>query len=564
MALSEVIARLGFQLDDAALKKGVAGLDGFMSKLQQMGQIIAGSVVLGAVKNFVGEMTKVGGELIDQSNALGVATDELQRWRHAAKLNGVEAGELGNAFRVLQQRQVDASKGGKESKEAFEKLGVSLKDGNGQFKSADRLLEDVGDGLDGLGSNAEKVAIAQQLLGRSGSKLLPVFKGGADAIRKNLDALDDLGGVLSEETIATLDEAGDAADRFDAAMLGLKASLATAVFPLLASGINKVAEWVGTIKKAAEGTNFWKAALAAVGVVAIGPLIGLLKTLAAAAALPALKFAFLVLVIDDLMTLFAGGESLIGKALDKIFGAGASNTAVKALKGIWSELAEHDWAGAAQAIANAFDSMGEAIVNAVAGQDLDDAISQHMAETGESFGSVLMNGIIAGLEGAFAFIAENVSDPILNAIQSAYTAVADTALELGRQVIDWIVEGLVAGASKIVDAITSPFRDSLPAVRKVWDANSPSREAMKIIQDIGAGAEVGGERAAPSFARAFNAVLPGPQQRAAGNATVQQTNHMQISVGAGGVAGAQLVGRSVGENTRTWLQEAAGALLATG
>ena len=52
---------------------------------------------------------------------------------------------------------------------------------------------EVADGLKGLESDSEKAALAQQLLGRSGADLLPLFKEGSDGIANLQQQARDLG-----------------------------------------------------------------------------------------------------------------------------------------------------------------------------------------------------------------------------------------------------------------------------------------------------------------------------------------------------------------------------------
>jgi hypothetical protein len=75
---------------------------------------------------------------------------------------------------------VDASEGNDEAVKSFAKLGISLSElvnGDGSFKSVDEILPQIADGMQRLGSQAERIDIAQALFGRGGISLVPMLQG---------------------------------------------------------------------------------------------------------------------------------------------------------------------------------------------------------------------------------------------------------------------------------------------------------------------------------------------------------------------------------------------------
>ncbi len=588
MALSEVIAKLGFELDSKPLNQASGQLEDFINKVKGVGKLFAFGVVATGIKGFIQDIVNLGSEIVDQSAALGVSTDALQRWRFAGKLVGVEAGEMSMALRRLQQSAAGSDEAGSDQAKMFENLGVQVKDANGEFKSADILLGDVGAAIDGLGSNAEKTAIATKLFGRAGAKLLPVFKGGKEAIKEALKEIEKVGGLLSGDMLEKMDEMGDATDRLDASWMGFKATMAVQVLPIITEWLNKAAEWGGKFIEWGKASGFFQSALLSLGAVTLGPLIAALGRLGLAIAGPAIKFAVLFVVIDDLRAFFQGGDSLIGRGLDAIFGAGTQNNAREALKGIWAELAEHDWAGAADKLVDALDAAGSKMANskfvqefgkfneeakgmvvgpALHSKGVEDWQRDSKARLGEWW-EEQKAAASAGLDSIFeAYTAFNDKinawiDEQIAIFQRGWDRIVTAAKDAGAAIVDGFVDGLTSGIDKVKGAIDAVFGDDqVGGIKKAWQQHSPSKVAANIGMNIDKGFAQG--LMSGNATAAFNRMVPGPMMR---SASVNQTNNINMPITGvrDPMQAAQMASAGISRQNRTALSDLESALVALG
>jgi hypothetical protein len=163
------------------------------------------------------------GEVAQQ---LGVTTDALQEYRYAGSQAGLATEEVDMALSQLTRRIGEAASGTKAQAEAFEKLGVSVKDANGNIIDAGDAIPQIADALQKIESPAERAAILMDLFGRSGQKLEPLLSGGSKAVNELRDAANRLGIVLSSEQIQKADET---ADKLDAVKQVLQAKIAGVV-----------------------------------------------------------------------------------------------------------------------------------------------------------------------------------------------------------------------------------------------------------------------------------------------------------------------------------------------
>lgn len=349
MALREILAHFGFTIDRAGLDAAGRGVEKVKKETAGAGQALTGfvdglrgaiaGVAAGAFVSLTGEIKEQAAALKDTSEQTGLATDELQAWTLAANLGGASAGEFVAGLRkVSKELATGVDESGQQSK-LFKRLGIDTKDAEGNTRDLASVLPDIAEKFKGLTNGAEKSALAQQLFGRAGSKLVPVLSQGAAGVAALKRQLDDLGGGFSQEAIDRADDYDDALIKLNFSFFGLKSLLATQVFPWLAKTVDELTKAsVGATKWVKETTGLSTA------VKLLAAIIGgtLLKALAPFL-LPGLKFLAIFLAVDDLIAFLDGKDSVIGALLNGWFGDGTAtvvrawaNDAAEAVKGLIS------------------------------------------------------------------------------------------------------------------------------------------------------------------------------------------------------------------------------------
>lgn len=304
-------------------------------------QLLAGSAVVVGVKRLVDSIGDIG----EEAQRLGVTTDQFQRLRVLAEQNGTSVQSLGTAFRTLANSAVQPTK---ESTAAFEKLSVSTKDANGQFKSTNDLFFEVAEALSKVGNETQRSALAQDLLGRSAQELKPIFAGGAAAIEAQRKALGEMN-VISPETIAQADELSDSWKALGPSLLASAEPLLKILIPALTQLTQLVFKGIEAFGKWLKQTDLTSVAITALGAaVALKLLPGLelmvglgggaTKVLLGMAGAGAkalwsfLRLALPLLAIEDFITFLRGGDSETGRLLDAVFGKGTAEGTLQTLK----------------------------------------------------------------------------------------------------------------------------------------------------------------------------------------------------------------------------------------
>lgn len=208
-----------------AKKEGVDLADTTEKKISP--QMVAGWVAVAtaviSVVKAIGDLAKQSMDYADQigelANKFGVTTDSIAEMQYIGTQTGASIESITSAMSMLLNRA-------KENGEAFQRLGVSVTDANGNFKAMDELFYETIGALNNIESEGERSAMMLETFGRSAmtvGELLRKDTAEIEAMRKEAH---DLGIVLNEETT---EFAGSFFDNIDALKLQGQSALASLV-----------------------------------------------------------------------------------------------------------------------------------------------------------------------------------------------------------------------------------------------------------------------------------------------------------------------------------------------
>ena len=231
---------------DSQLIKGLAGINKHIEKIQKAVlkladlMLLLGASINGALGAAVGRFENVGSELNDMSARTAVAAGTLAQFAYAAEQTGASMEDLEAGLRNMQKSAVAGDK-------AFGKIGLSAQQLN--KLSVEEKFIAVAEGLSKVKSPSQRAALAMEILGKSGVKLLPMLSEGADGLRRMREEAVRLGAPTTEET-KLADDLGDAMGR----MRAIAKNAAFAIGSALAGSMIEVLE---VTQGAAEGTLKW-------------------------------------------------------------------------------------------------------------------------------------------------------------------------------------------------------------------------------------------------------------------------------------------------------------------
>lgn len=337
-ALREIAAVFGIEWEDERLQRGVQTINGAIGVVRQFAGVVAGSAVVRGIVEFTDRFAEQANAVGDAAERYGLAADEMQGLSFAAENAGVNGEQFNAVLATLSRNASGAATGNATAAAAFQALGIRAADAHGQTRPLVDLLDDLGDGFDRIDDPARRVALAQQLLGEAGARLLPVLHAGAGGVAALREEFEGLGGAIDHDAIESAQRYRQAMLRWRVASDGVRAQLANALLPVMTNVVGWVGQAVGTFNRLTQGTNVVRLAMAGMGAAGSLAAARLLY-----AWLPVLRpflgmaavVAAVILVLDDLITLFRGGDSVIGRFLDSMGGVGASARFVGFVREAW-------------------------------------------------------------------------------------------------------------------------------------------------------------------------------------------------------------------------------------
>ena len=158
-------------------------------------------------------------------------------WVGVAEERGISTKQLSTSMATLGRNMSSAQGGTKSTIKAFQQLGISQKD----LKSMNtpQVMGVIADGLEKLPPGAQKAAMAQKLLGRSGQALLPILNGGSKELNEQIDAMGKSIGMTDKSKESALEMAKQQRE-LSASMLGVKVAIGTALIPIMSAAAKAI------------------------------------------------------------------------------------------------------------------------------------------------------------------------------------------------------------------------------------------------------------------------------------------------------------------------------------
>lgn len=153
------------------------------------------------------------------SEKTGIAINTLAGIQHVAESSGVSFESVSTALEKLSKNQVLAAEGGKAQETAFQRIGISVNELK-QLTPED-LFYRVADAMANSKNHAEALASAQQLLGRGGAALIPIFEQNGEQLRGMVEEAAKASGVTKEAGLSALDWEKQTANLSEAFRAGL-------------------------------------------------------------------------------------------------------------------------------------------------------------------------------------------------------------------------------------------------------------------------------------------------------------------------------------------------------
>lgn len=162
-----------------------------------------------------------------------------------AEVSGQQMAGLNVAAATLSDRLKESDSSASGAATAFQRLGVSTTDSNGNLRDSYSVFLDVIDALGAIQNQTERDALSMQIFGRSAQDLNPLIDAGRQKIAEYADEARKMGYVLEDEQVAALGQVDDELKRLEKAWEATKLQLAAELAPTVIDLAQRFRELVG-------------------------------------------------------------------------------------------------------------------------------------------------------------------------------------------------------------------------------------------------------------------------------------------------------------------------------
>lgn len=256
-AQAEITKELTGVTDAAAKTAGQSGGSNFggefATAIKGTAAVITGALVaattaavgaaVSAGKAFIDaarETAAYGDEVDKTSQKLGLSTKAYQEWDYVLNIAGTEMSSMTTGLKTLTNKLDDAKNGSEDAQAMFAALGLSLEDISSM--SREDLFEQVIYGFQGMADSTERAALANDLFGKSGQNLAPLFNMTEEETRALIDTANEYGMILSDEGVAASAQFTDSMTTMDKTVEGLKNQMMANFLPAMSTIMDGVSQ----------------------------------------------------------------------------------------------------------------------------------------------------------------------------------------------------------------------------------------------------------------------------------------------------------------------------------
>ena len=231
---------------DSAGKSAGGKFSGSLGKALKTGGAVVGAVtaatsaMTGAIVGATNDVASYGDQVDKMSQKLGLSAAAYQQWDYVLGQAGADINSMSVGMKTLTNKLDDAKNGSESAQAMFAALGLSMEDLSSM--SREEVFEATIYGFQGMADSTERAALANDLFGKSGQELTPLFNSSVEDTKALIAASSELGFVMSDEAVKASADYKDALDTMQRTMGGVKNSMIGEFLPSVTTVMDGITE----------------------------------------------------------------------------------------------------------------------------------------------------------------------------------------------------------------------------------------------------------------------------------------------------------------------------------
>lgn len=253
-AIGKVADKLGINLPDGASKalNSLNGINAGTAAVAGGFAAVAAAIVKAEKKlmDITKESAAYAKEIKTLASVTGQSTEQIQEFQYASDMIGVSYDRVKDSLKEITNKMQEAQNGSEDTAKAFETLGVKIEGTDGNLRSADAVFYDVIDSLGNMHNQAQRDALAMDLMSESAQELNPLIEVGSEGLKKYTDEAHEMGYVLDNEAIAALTATDTAQQKLLKTQEAVTKQISAEYAPYMTEALGDTADFIQKIGKA--------------------------------------------------------------------------------------------------------------------------------------------------------------------------------------------------------------------------------------------------------------------------------------------------------------------------
>lgn len=221
------------------------------------GALLKANLTRDAIKGLATGIVNLGKQMFDMgvetrsyadnvmqlSTQYGLTTDKIQEFQYMSELTDTSLETITGSITKLTKNMQTATKGTGDRYKAFERLGISVTDTEGNMRSTDEVFAEAISRLGNVENATERDALAMNIFGKSAMDLNPLIAVGREGLADYRNEAHEMGYVLDTDTLDSLGAVDDAMQRATKRIDAVKNQIGRYLAPIVAQITEAFAEW---------------------------------------------------------------------------------------------------------------------------------------------------------------------------------------------------------------------------------------------------------------------------------------------------------------------------------
>lgn len=199
-----------------------------------------------SLSGVISQFTELGASVNDASKKAGTSVEALQKLQFAARHGGLTAEDMTKTLAKLSSTMGSVLSGKNADAAAlFSRLGISLKDANGQARSSADVMRGLAEAIKNNENPTVRLRILTTVFGEQLARnLIPMLASGASGLDAMAAKAEELGIVIDKKTAEQASHLGDVLGDFSLVVQSLYTRIVSQLAPIIETVTIKFQNWI--------------------------------------------------------------------------------------------------------------------------------------------------------------------------------------------------------------------------------------------------------------------------------------------------------------------------------